>query len=192
MVQQIRPMICGTQAHAELDNIDETNAICISHNVLGFGYIEEICDIIYVQATNFDRSKTNIVAMQIEKINSELKQKNRNSLLIGPGRWGSSDPWLGIPVKWNQISSVKCFIETPFPDMDVNQSQGTHFFQNITSLGLGYFTQTRAPADFLDSSYLENHKNKTDYGLVSHIRLKKPLEILINSKKKKGVIRPNQ
>lgn len=187
---QIRPMVCGTQALSELDEIDETNAICISHSVLGFGYIEDICDIIYVQSTGFDRGKTSMVAMQIGKINSELKQQGRNSLLIGPGRWGSSDPWLGIPVKWNQISSVKCFIETPFPDMDVNQSQGTHFFQNITSLGLGYFTQTRAQADFLDNSYLDNHESKTDYGLVSHIRLKKPLEILINSRKKKGVIRP--
>ncbi len=187
---QIRPMVCGTKAHSELDDIDETNAICISHNVLGFGYMKEISDIIYVPAKDFNRSDTNKVAMQIEKVNSQLKQENRNSLLIGPGRWGSSDPWLGIPVKWNQISSVKCFIEIPFPDMDVNQSQGTHFFQNITSLGLGYFTQTRARTDFLDTSFLENHKNKTDYGLVKHIRLEKPLEILINSRKKKGVIRP--
>ncbi|MCK5132230.1 MAG: histidine kinase [Candidatus Sabulitectum sp.] len=188
---QIRPMIRSAASLAGMDIIDEdeTGAICISHQVLGFGFIEGISDIIYVSAENFDRSRTTEASLEIEKINSQLKRENRHSLLIGPGRWGSSDYWLGIPVKWNQISSVRCFVETPFPDMDTTPSQGTHFFQNITSLGIGYFTQTKSGNDFLDTDFLENHETETDLGLVRHIRLEKPLEILINPRKKKGVIR---
>lgn len=183
---QIRPMMRAATTLTKMDSIDETGAICISHQVLGFGYINDIKDIIYVSAKDFNRSRTNQVALEIQKINGLLNRENRHSLLVGPGRWGSSDPWLGIPVKWNQISSVRCFVETPFPDMDVNPSQGTHFFQNITSLGIGYFTQTGK--DFIDIDFLEDHEPETDSGLVKHIRLENPLRILINPVQKKGVI----
>ncbi len=185
---QIRPVVCGAVELSELDSIDETGALCVSGSVLGYGIIDDIQDIIYIPSADFDRSRTAEAAMEIEKINSLLKSENRHSLLIGPGRWGSSDSWLGIPVKWNQISSVKCFVETRFPDMDVDPSQGTHFFQNITSLGIGYLTLTRSGNDFINDGMLQNLETRTDSGLVRHIRQDKPLKILINPGKKKGVI----
>jgi DNA-binding NarL/FixJ family response regulator len=186
---QIRPTVCSAATLSELDSIDETGALCVSGKVLGFGLIEDIQDIIYIPALDFDRSRTTEIAAEIEKANSLLRAENRHSLLIGPGRWGSSDSWLGIPVKWNQISSVKCFVETRFPDIDVDPSQGTHFFQNITSLGIGYFTITRSRNDFIRTDVLEDLETETGSGLVHHIRLEKPLKILINPGKKKGVIR---
>ena len=185
---QIRPMGHTVGILPEVEDIDEENAICISHQVLGNGFIEDIRDIIYVSSSKFDRSQTTEIAGEIEQLNRKIKYLRRQSLLIGPGRWGSSDSWLGIPVKWNQISSVGCIVETPLPDMDVEPSQGTHFFQNITSLGIGYFTLKRKGEDYLDYDYLENHTAMEETKFLRYIHLYKPLRILINTKVKKGTI----
>ncbi|OPL18233.1 MAG: hypothetical protein AVO35_06935 [Candidatus Aegiribacteria sp. MLS_C] len=186
---QIRPMAQATGAMPEVDDRDRGGSVCISHRVMGYGIIDGIQDIVYVSPRTFERSKSAIIAGQIEQVNSRLRRLRRHSLLIGPGRWGSSDSWLGIPVKWNQISSVKCIVETPLEDMEVTPSQGTHFFQNITSLGIGYFTITRDPDDFIDYDFLEEHSALSRTDFVSHIHLYKSLQILINPREKKGVIR---
>ncbi|MBD3278662.1 MAG: histidine kinase, partial [Candidatus Aegiribacteria sp.] len=185
---QIRPMGHALGAMPDVDGYEEDNSLCISHQILGFGEIDDITDIIYVSSRTFDRSRTREIAGEIEKVNGKLRHLRRNSLLIGPGRWGSADSWLGIPVKWNQISSVKCIVETPLPDMDVNPSQGTHFFQNITSLGIGYFTLKRKGDDYLDHDYLEEHSALAETEFLRHIHFYKPLRVLINTRKKKGVI----
>ncbi|NOQ23687.1 MAG: histidine kinase [Candidatus Aegiribacteria sp.] len=185
---QIRPMGHNEGTLPEMDHIDETSAICISHQVLGYGFIKNIRDIIYVSAKSFDRSKTAEIAVEIEQLNHRLSHEKRPSLLIGPGRWGSADSWLGIPVKWNQISSVRCMVEIPLMDMDVTPSQGTHFFQNITSLGIGYFTLKKSGNDYLDTDYLENFIAETETVFLRHIRFEKPLGILINTHVKKGII----
>lgn len=185
---QIRPIGYIEGTLPEMDHIDETDAICISHQVLGYGFIEDVSDIIYVSAKSFDRSSTAEIAGEIEKLNRRLRNDKRSSLLIGPGRWGSSDSWLGIPVKWNQISSVRCMVEMPLMDMDVVPSQGTHFFQNITSLGIGYLTLKKKGNDYLDTDYLENSAAEMETDLVRHIRLERPLGILINTHVKKGII----
>ncbi len=185
---QIRPMGHSISIQPEEEEVDEENAICISHQVLGHGFIEDIRDIIYVSSSGFDRSRTTEIAGEIEQLNRKLRQLRRQSLLIGPGRWGSSDHWLGIPVKWNQISTVGCIVETPLPDMDVEPSQGTHFFQNITSLGIGYLTLKRKGMDYLDYDYLENHVALEETQFLRYIHLIKPLRILINTKAKKGTI----
>jgi len=185
---QIRPMGHSVGIMPEEEDIDEEKAICISHQVLGHGFIEDIRDIIYVSSGNFDRSHTAEIAGEIEQLNRKLRQLRRQSLLIGPGRWGSSDSWLGIPVKWNQISTVGCIVETPLPDMDVEPSQGTHFFQNITSLGIGYLTLKRKGMDYLDYDFLENHVALEETQFLRYIHLIKPLRILINTMAKKGFI----
>ncbi len=185
---QIRPMGLTMGILPEVENIDEENAICISHQVLGHGFIEDIRDIIYVSSNKFDRSQTTEIAGEIEQLNRKIRHLRRQSLLIGPGRWGSSDSWLGRPVKWNQISSVGCIVETPLPDMDVEPSQGTHFFQNITSLGIGYFTLKRKGEDYIDYDFLENHSALEETKFLRYIHLYRPLRILINTKVKKGTI----
>ena len=185
---QIRPMGHTLGAMPDVEGYDEENSLCISHQVLGYGVIDDITDIIYVSSRKFERSRTIEIAAEIEKVNGKLRHLRRNSLLVGPGRWGSADSWLGIPVRWNQISSVRCIVETPLPDMDVNPSQGTHFFQNITSLGIGYFTLKRKGSDYLDYDYLEMHTALEETEFLRHIHFYKPLRVLVNTKEKKGVI----
>ena len=185
---QIRPMGYTSGVLPEVKDIAEENAVCISHQVLGHGFIEDIKDIIYVSSIKFDRSQTAEIAGEIEQLNRKIRHLRRQSLLIGPGRWGSSDSWLGIPVRWNQISSVGCIVETPLPDMDVEPSQGTHFFQNITSLGIGYFTLKRKGEDYLDYDFLENHTAMEETKFLRYIHLYRPLRILINTKARIGTI----
>ncbi len=189
---QIRPMGLSIGSLLDIDKVDESDALCISNQVLGYGFIEGVYDIIYVSRKKFNRSKTTDIAVEIELINRRLRHESRSSLLIGPGRWGSSDKWLGIPVKWNQISSVRCIIEIPLEDMDVIPSQGTHFFQNITSLGIGYFTLKKGGNNRLDSEFLESHIAEFETEFVRHIRLKKPLEIIIDTRAGKGIIKKSQ
>ena len=111
-----------------------------SGKALGSGYIDNMEYIIHVPSSTFDSSKTREIAAEISRLNNEIKSKGGNYLLIGPGRWGSSDPWLGIPVLWNEISEARMIVETAIPGFQIEPSQGTHFFQNITSLGVGYLT----------------------------------------------------
>jgi len=185
---QIRPMGQAMGAMPDVEDIGREDAICISHQVLGFGVIEDVMDIVYVSPSRFQRSQSIGIASEIEQLNRKLRKLRRHSLLIGPGRWGSADSWLGIPVKWNQISSVRCIVETPLEDMEVSPSQGTHFFQNITSLGIGYFTMTRNDSDYLDLEFLEEHSALEETEHLRHIHLYKPLRILINPRARKGVI----
>ncbi len=134
---QIRPMVFGGEFEdVDLGGIEPRGAVVISDSALGHGHIDDIRDVVYVKQSAFDRSRSVDVAAEIGALNSALIEAGRPYLLIGPGRWGSSDPWLGIPVRWSQISRARCIVETELPDIKVEPSQGTHFFQNITSFGV--------------------------------------------------------
>ncbi len=185
---QIRPMGQMVGAEPDVDDIGGEKTLCISHSVLGFGIIDNIQDIIYVSPGTFDRSKSVSIAGEIEQLNARLKKAGRVTLLVGPGRWGSSDSWLGIPVRWGQISTVRCIVETPLDDMSVTPSQGTHFFHNITSLGIGYLTVGRHPDDYVDYDFLNNAGVPVGEGFIRHIRLNEPLRILVNARVGKGVV----
>ncbi|MBM3317418.1 MAG: histidine kinase [Candidatus Eisenbacteria bacterium] len=138
---QVRPLVMGAPGReVDLGDIRRAETICASRRALGHGRLEGIRDVVYVPAQAFDRRETVAVAGEIGAINARLRREQRPFLLIGPGRWGSADPWLGIPVRWTQISGVRCVVEAPLADMRVEPSQGSHFFQNITSFGIGYFT----------------------------------------------------
>jgi hypothetical protein len=184
---QIRPM-----GHDPGDGtpvtLDETRAFCVCESVLGNGVIRGIRDVIFVPSRGFDRSNTRRAAQQIERINRRLSAEKRQSLLIGPGRWGSADQWLGIPVGWRQISTARCMVEVPFGDLDVTPSQGTHFFHNITSLGIGYFTVTHSPPSRLDEDWLLSMEALEDTGLVRHVRFSEPLLIRMDARASRGVI----
>ena len=116
------------------------NVVLKSGKALGSGFIENMKYIVHVPSSSFDSARTKEMAEQIARVNTEMKKEGASYLLVGPGRWGSSDPWLGIPVVWSEISEAKMIVETAIPGFQIEPSQGTHFFQNITSLGVGYLT----------------------------------------------------
>ncbi len=186
---QIRPLVFGgTTDDVDVEGVDSAAAVAVSASALGHGLIEGVRDIVYVRTPAFDRSKTQQIADQIGEMNALLKGEHPY-VLIGPGRWGSADPWLGIPVKWGQISGTKCIVEAPLEDIRVDPSQGTHFFQNITSFGIGYFTL--APDDasaMLDHGWLDTQPAVRETEFVRHLRFDQPLEIAINSKTGHGIV----
>ena len=183
---QARPLVLETAiTDIDFENLDGT-IILRSTNSLGSGTIEHIRDIVFIDPTTFDRSTSDKVPKILEKINKKLIGDGRPYLLIGPGRWGSSDPWLGIPVKWGQISGARTIVECPLADIPVDPSQGAHFFQNIISFNVGYITFSE-DKDIIDWNWLNNQKIEQT-GQVNHIQLKKSLKILLDGQSRSAVI----
>ncbi|SYZ71868.1 conserved hypothetical protein [Candidatus Zixiibacteriota bacterium] len=188
---QIRPLVLGSEIQEiEIDNIDLKEAVCVSNMALGNGFIRDIRDVVYVKKDKFERNMTVKMAEEMGQLNADLKQRKRPYLLIGPGRWGSSDPWLGIPVKWAQISGVRCIVETGFEDMHVDPSQGSHFFQNITSFGIGYLTinPKLRSGDFINLDDFDGLGAASETDHLRHVALPGPLKIALNGRKNFGVI----
>ncbi len=160
---------------------------------LGHGQLDELHDIIYVHPGQFDGAKTQAMADEIGDINRRLLAENTPFLLIGPGRWGSSDPWLGIPVQWADISGVAAIIEVRNSVIKADASQGTHFFQNITSLGIPYLTldesnKREADEDYLQWEWLQQQEVVTRGAYVHHVRSRKPLVVKCDGTRSESVI----
>jgi CheY-like chemotaxis protein len=187
---QIRPLVLSREAEElEIGEIDDKKLVCHSHQVLGHGIIKDIYDVVMVEVNRFDRSKTNEVAIEIGEFNQKLVLEKRPYLLIGLGRWGSLDPWLGIPVKWQQIAGARIIIEAGFKDIEVAPSQGSHFFQNITSFMVGYFTVTsRIEEGFVDWEWLLSQNVMEEKSFTKHLRLNNPLVVKMNGQKNEGII----
>ncbi len=189
-VLQMRPLVVSH----EVDNIDiESNnsekLICKSSQVLGYGIIQDIFDIVFVDYHTFNRAKSREVAMEVASFNQQLIDQHRPYLLIGVGRWGSLDPWLGIPVGWEQIAGARAIVETSFKDMSVEPSQGSHFFQNITSFMIGYFTVNNiSDKGFVDWNWLLTQKPVEVKEFTRLIRFEKPIIIKMNGHQNKGII----
>lgn len=141
-VLQVRPINVYSDNKKEVDwsGIDTAHALIYSENALGPGSIEGLTEIVYVKSGTFDKLKTEEIAQEMDRVNAEMKKEGKEYILIGPGRWGSSNKWLGVPISWNNISQARVIVEVGIRDFPVEPSQGTHFFQNITSLGVGYLT----------------------------------------------------
>ncbi len=183
---QIKPMVIeNLNTKRKKIKPQKEQFICKSNLVLGDGYINDIKNIIFINPETFEPSATKEIAEEIEKINKKI---NEPYLLIGPGRWGSADPWLGIPVSWNQISHAKVIVEYSHRDMDPDPSFGSHFFQNITSLHLGYFTLNKKEAMGIDWSWLNEQKQIHKTAYLHHIKLENHLYIDINGRKGNGFI----
>ena len=187
---QIRPFIVS-QEHShvvwEEDDVKKDNVLIHSKKALGNGIIQTIQDIVYVPPGTFNSSKTFQIAKEIELINEKLN--NCPYVLIGPGRWGTQDRWLGIPVQWNQISNVKLLIETALQDYNIKPSQGTHFFQNIISKGIGYANITLNPKEsIIDWDWLNKQKPEKQLKYVRHIHLSKPLTVKLDGRNGKALI----
>ncbi len=186
---QIRPMGLGQhRIDVKIADEDVSRAFCYSTKALGNGRSREIADIIFVNPETFEPALTVEIAGEIGQLNQQLVRQDRKYLLIGPGRWGSADRWLGIPVRWNDISGVGAIVETTAENLKADPSQGSHFFHNITSLGISYLTTSDNGDDFIDWSWLQSlpAKNQTRY--LKHIRLDHPLTIKIDGKRSRAVI----
>ena len=197
---QIRPMVTGSErADVQICDKDIENSFSFSREALGHGNFETMADLVYVNPDDFDPGQTRQIAMEIAAINRKLTAEDRPFLLVGPGRWGSADPWLGIPVQWADISRVGAIIELRNDILKVDPSQGSHFFQNITSLGIPYLTiterQPRKPQksrgdDFVDWHWLSEQPEIERLKFVRHVRFEKPLIIKCDGKNSEACILP--
>jgi hypothetical protein len=189
-VLQVRPVVVsGPHQDVYVGKVSESDAICLSTKALGNGHFTDIRDLVYVPMRTFDRSKTVEIAQEIGRLNGILRAQERPVVLIGPGRWGSADRWLGIPVSWSQIAGARCIVETDMEDIQVQPSQGTHFFQNITSFGIGYFTVNFDGLDgYLDMDWLDRQPALHAGDFVRHLSFEEPLEIIVSGKRGQGVI----
>ena len=190
-VLQIRPIVENKAVVNEnLEKIDPCDAILFSKNALGNGIYSDVCDIIYVKTKSFDASKNPQMACEIEALNAQFAQDDAHYVLVAPGRWGSSDSWLGIPVKWAHISQACVIVESGLENYRIEPSQGTHFFQNLTSFGVGYFTINPYLENdgFFDETFLNAQPAVAETEFIRHVRFDNPLEIKINGKKRVGVV----
>lgn len=187
---QIRPIVDTKEVIAEeVGTIPHENLIISSENALGHGIENNVYDIIYVKPSTFNPSYNQMIAYEIEKLNEKMQQENRYYVLVGPGRWGSNDTWLGIPVKWPHISNARVIVESGLSNYRIEPSQGTHFFQNLTSFGVSYFTINPYNNDgFYDVDYLDSLPAFEETTYLRHIRMKKPMVIKVDGRKSIGVI----
>jgi hypothetical protein len=187
---QIRPIVETTETIGEdLSTIKQEDTVIKACNALGNGVIKNITDFVYVKPDSFNSADTKEIAEKIGKLNDHFLKENLNYILVGPGRWGSSDPWLGIPVKWPQISAARLIVESGLDKYRIDPSQGTHFFQNLTSFRIGYFTLNPFIKDgFYNLDYLAKFDAVYEDKYIRHIRFERPLIIKIDGKKKMGVV----
>jgi hypothetical protein len=187
---QIRPIVeTDETVDVDIDSVDPKKIIMSSDSALGNGYVRDLCDIVYVKPDSFDSMRTPEIAQLIDDINDKFLGEGKNYILIGPGRWGSADPNLGIPVKWPQISAARLIVESGLEDYHIDPSQGTHFFQNLTSFRVGYFTiNAFINEGSLDTAYLDKQKAVYEDEFIRHVRFDKPAVVAIDGKKNKGVV----
>jgi CheY-like chemotaxis protein len=187
---QIRPIVdTKDPAGPDLSDFEPDDCLIYSKSALGNGVVSDVLDIVYIKPETFKPSLNSDIARHIEKINDKLQKAGRPYLLIGPGRWGSQDPWLGVPVRWGQIAGARTIVEMGLENYHVEPSQGTHFFQNLTSLRVGYLTinphigEGSIKLDQLDAREAEE---ETEY--VRHVRCSKPFSTMIDGKTSKGIV----
>ena len=188
---QIRPIVDSKQMLDEdVAAVPDADCILRSHNSLGHGVTEDVTDIVYVKTDDrFTASDNPTIAREIEKINKTYLDSGTNYVLVGPGRWGSSDSWLGIPVKWPHISAARVIVEVTLKNYRVDPSQGTHFFQNLTSFGVGYFTVDENRGDgFFGKSELDAMPSVMETEHVRVVRFARPLKIMMDGKRQEGAV----
>ena len=187
---QIKPLV-GNQLNYNFnpDELDRSKIFLFTTSSLGNGEMDHIRDIIYVDTERFNKLKTFDIAAEIELINNKMISQDRQYILIGPGRWGSRDPFLGIPVNWSQISQARVIVEMSLANYPLDSSLGSHFFHNVTSMNIGYFSVIdTAGNNFIRWNMLENKELKTSYKYLKHARFDHPLQVLMNGKLRTAVI----
>ena len=187
---QIRPLVLsGDGEELRMGDVDPAMLICRSTQVLGNGRVNNLLDAVVVDFHRFERGRSQEVAEAVAHFNSSLSLENRPYLLIGVGRWGSNDPWLGIPVEWDEISGARVIVEAGFRDFRVIPSQGSHFFQNLMAFQIGYFTvNPDAGEGSIDWPWLESQQAVEEQGCVRHLRFPNPLLVVMNGKAREGMV----
>ena len=187
---QIRPIVDTKEMRDdEVFDLPDEQTILKSNSALGHGIMNDLYHIVYVKTKDFNSSNNMLIAREIEKINRRFVEKGENYILVGPGRWGSSDTALGIPVKWPHISNARLIVESALKNYRIEPSQGTHFFQNLTSFGVGYFTINPFMNDgFFDEAYLEGFEAEEETRFLRVIQFEKPVVVKINGKKNIGLV----
>ena len=187
---QIRPIVMNDQLiNYDLENVRHEETIIFSDSALGNGSFQDLHDIVYVKPDTFDAAHSDKIAGLIEKINDKFISDKKNYILIGPGRWGSSDPWLGIPTKWAQLSAARVIIEAGLENYRIDPSQGTHFFQNITSFRIGYFTINPFVKDgYFDLEFLDSQPAVSENDFVRQVHFEDALRVEVDGKSNKGAI----
>ncbi|HDS01753.1 MAG TPA: hypothetical protein ENO22_05935 [candidate division Zixibacteria bacterium] len=186
---QVRPMVVSdAEVKVTDDELNSENALVASENVLGNGVVDDITDIVYVRPDAFNPGNTQQIAADIEKLNRNLVNSGTPYVLIGFGRWGSSDPWLGINVNWAQISGSRVIVESTLPNMNVELSQGSHFFHNITSFQIPYFSVRFDGKYKIRWDRLEKQKAEAETEYVRHVKLERPLNVKVDGRSGRGVI----
>lgn len=191
---QIRPMVdMKADLQEDLNAIPEDRLLLKSENSLGHGIMEDIQDVIYVKTDGYSASNNQLIAYDIEKLNRRFLDEDKHYVLVGPGRWGSSDTWLGIPVKWPNISAARVIVEAGLTNYRVDPSQGTHFFQNLTSFGVGYFTINAYMNDGIyNQALLDSMPAVEETKFLRWVRFERPLTVKMDGKKKIGVVMFNE
>lgn len=189
-VLQMRPLVLSQESEElNVDNSNTDQLICYSQHALGNGVIKDIHDVVVVDIEKFDRSKSRETAEEVGRLNAKLIALKRPYILIGVGRWGSLDHWLGIPVTWDQISGASAIVESGFKDFDVTPSQGSHFFQNLTSFRIGYFTvNSFLHEGFINWEWLSQQNAVEEMEYTRHLQFDHPIIVRINGHQNKGVI----
>ena len=189
-ILQIKHLLHNIEkTHIDIEAIDPAKLLAFSDKGIGNGNIEGMRDIIYVAPDRFDKSKTKEMVAEVTTLNSALKEQHRKYLLIGPGRWGTRDPWLGIPVKWADISHAQAIVEYGLENFQVDTSLGSHFFHNITSLNIGYFSVPFASSkSFIDWQWLKSQPEAARLDYLVHVELEQPIEVVMNGRKRVSAI----
>jgi hypothetical protein len=187
---QIKPLV-ENLSHYDIDpgKIDQSRILLYTMNSLGNGKIDNIHDVIYVDINKFDKMKTLEMVNEIEELNQYMTKKNKQYVLIGPGRWGTRDQYLGIPVIWPQISNAKIIVEISLPNFPLDSSLGSHFFHNLTSMNVGYFSvQDNSSSDFIRWHLLEKQRTAHSTKHFRHIQFDDPLTIIMDGKSMVSII----
>lgn len=187
---QIRPIVDNKEVMDEdLSLVRNEDTLLSSTSVLGHGVVGDVYDVVYVKTGSFNSANTQAIAYEIERINRGFTDREEGYVLVGPGRWGSSDPWLGVPVKWPHISNARVIVECGLENYRVDPSQGTHFFQNLTSFGVGYFTINPFKGDgWFDEAFLNAQPAVEETDFLRHVRFERPIVIKMDGKRSLGVV----
>jgi len=187
---QIRPLVMSREGEElHMTPVDPRQLICQSVKVLGHGRVSDLRDVIVVDFHRFERARSQDVAQSVSQFNAKLAALGSPYILIGVGRWGSNEPWLGIPVSWDEISGARVIVESGFKDFRVTPSQGSHFFQNLTAFRIGYFTvNPDAGEGFVDWEWLAQRSGVEDHGCVRLLHFDEPISVLMDGKTGRGVI----
>jgi hypothetical protein len=187
---QIRPLVLSREGEElRMEDVNPERLVCHSSKVLGNGRVRDLRDVVVVDFHRFERARSQEVAEGVAHLNAKLNESGTPYLLIGVGRWGSNDPWLGIPVEWDEISGARVIVEAGFRDFRVIPSQGSHFFQNLTAFQVGYFTvNPDAGEGFVDWEWLGSAPAVEGRGCVRHLHFEAPLVVVMNGRNSRGMV----